>query len=336
MSLHLHPLTVNDQVSLHQALARTCIGGKTPLATWAFQPHYIWKDLFTYSWAEIDGWWCLFAEYADGIFMPLPPVGPVGRCGHGSGNAYNTVLSQVIEFMDTRNHGSRVTRIENIPADLKEEIQPWGYILTPKDPDYLYHTAHLIQLRGNPYKSPRAAYNRFIRAHRIRLSPYRITDRDACFALFHRWARQKEEIPLAGWGPHEDVARVMLRDAAGAHRVALQEFQDLGLIGCVVWVNGSVKAYTFGYHRSPDVFCILLEVADRAVYGLAQYLFREFCREVSHYPFLNTMDDSGLPRLAKAKRAYHPCQLVPNYIAQPSGRGVNNERCFRVNVPGMR
>jgi len=318
MALHLNPLTIKDQFRLHQSIAATLIGGKTPLATWAFPPHYIWKDLLTYSWTEIDGWWCLFAEYHDGMFMPLPPVGPLSEVGSPSGSPLKDVLCQVIEFMDTRNGGSKVTRIESIPADLKEEIQQWGYTLTPKDSDYLYHTTNLIHLKGNPYKSQRAAYNRFVRAHRIRFSPYRIIDRDACFALFHRWVHQKEEIPFCRSEPNEEVARLMLRDAASAHRVALQDYRELGLTGRIVWVDGSVKAYTFGYPRSREVFCVLLEVADRSVYGLAQYLFREFCREFQQYPFVNTMDDSGLPGLAKAKRAYHPCQLVPNYIAQPS------------------
>ena len=98
-----------------------------------------------------------------------------------------------------------------------------------------------------PYKSQRAAYNRFVRAHHIRLAPYRIIDRDACFALFHRCVYQKEDIPLSRSGPNQDVARLMLRDAASAHRVALQEYRELGLTRRIVWVDGSVKAYTFGY-----------------------------------------------------------------------------------------
>jgi uncharacterized protein len=317
MSLHLSPLTIKDQFRLHQAIASTLIGGETPLAAWSFPPHFIWKDLLTYSWTEIDGWWCLFAEYPDGLFMPLPPVGPRSKAGSPAAVSLKDVLKQVMEFMDSRNHGSRVTRIENIPASLKEEIQQWGYLFTLKDPDYLYRTADLIHLKGNAYKSQRAAYNRFVRAHHIRLSPYHMIDRDACFALFHRWVHQKEDLSLARSSPNEDLARLMLRDAANAHRVVLQQYRDLGLTGRIVWMDGSVKAYTFGYPRSPEVFCILLEVADRSVYGLAQYLFREFCREFRQYPLVNSMDDSGLPDLARAKRAYHPCQLVPNYIAQP-------------------
>ena len=172
-------------------------------------------------------------------------------------------------FMDTRNRGAQGTRIANIPIELQEVIQPWGYSLTPQDSDYLYQTVDLVQLKANSYKSQRAAYNRFLRAHRIRVAPYQILDRDGCLALFHRWAHQKEEIPLPQIGVHAEIAHLMMREAESAHRVVLQEYRELGLTGRVVWVDGLIRAYTFGYPRSREVFCVLLEVADRSVDGLA-------------------------------------------------------------------
>jgi hypothetical protein len=318
MSLTLHPLKITDQFRAHQCLTATVLGGKTPLATWSFPPHYIWKDLLRYSWSEVDGWWCLFAEYADRLFMPLPPLGPSSAVDSPASSSLKEVLAHVMTFMDNRNKGSQDTRIENIPAELQEVIQPWGYSLTPKDSDYLYQTVDLVQLKANAFKSQRAAYNRFFRAHRIRVAPYQILDRDGCLALFHRWAHQKEEIQVPQFGVHAEIARLMVRDAASAHRVALQEYRELGLTGRVVWVDGSIRAYAFGYPRSPEVFCVLLEVADRSVDGLAQYLFREICRENQQYAFINTMGDSGLLSVARTKHAYRPCQLVPNYIAQPT------------------
>ena len=318
MSLTLHPLKITDQFRAHQCLTSTVLGGKTPLATWSFPPHYIWKDLLRYSWSEIDGWWCLFAEYADRLFMPLPPLGPSSAVDSPASSSLKEVLTHVMTFMDNRNKGSQGTRIENIPAELQEVIQPWGYSLTPKDSDYLYQTVDLVQLKANAFKSQRLAYNRFFRAHRIRVAPYQILDRDGCLALFHRWAHQKEEIQVPQFGVHAEIARLMARNAASAHRVALQEYRELGLTGRVVWVDGSIRAYAFGFPRSREVFCVLLEVADRSVDGLAQYLFREFCREHQQYPFVNTMGDSGLPSVARTKHAYRPCQLVPNHIAQPT------------------
>lgn len=318
MPFHLTRLTIKDQFRLHQTIGATVLGGTTPLAAWSFPPHYIWKDLFSYHLTELDGWTCLFAAYSDGIYMPLPPLGPRSGAGPPTAVPLQQVLRQVMEWMNEKNKGSQVTRIENIPGDLKEEMQSWGYRLTPKDSDYLYGTADLIALKGNPYKSQRAAYNRFLKSHRFRLGPYQMLDRDNCLALFQRWVYQKEEVPLARQGPNDEIARLMLRDSAKAHRVVLNEYRELGLTGRVLWVDGSIRGYTFGFPRSREVFCILLEVADRSVYGLSHYLFREFCREFRHYAFINTMDDSGLPGLARAKRAYHPCRMVENYIAQPA------------------
>ena len=76
--------------------------------------------------------------------MPLPPVGPCSEIGSSSGSPLKDVLSQVIAYMKIQNRGSKVTRIENIPADLKEEMQQWGYTVIPKNSDYLYRTADLI------------------------------------------------------------------------------------------------------------------------------------------------------------------------------------------------
>ena len=108
----------------------------------------------------------------------------------------------------------------------------------------------------------------------------------------------------------------MLADSESAHREALTHHRELELTGYVVRVDGRIRAYTFGYERSPSVFCVLLEVADRAVPGLAAFIFRESCREAAGRgcEFINTMDDSGLPNLAHSKRAYHPVRLVPGFI----------------------
>ena len=198
MTLDLTPLTINDRPRLERVVALTQPGGRTPLASWAFPTQFIWRELFSYAWTELDGWWCLFAEYEDGIFMPLPPLGPCAWVGSASPGPLKDVLVQVMDFMKTRNGDSGVTRIENIPEEQKDELQQLGYRLVSKDADYLYQTEDLVNLKGDRYKAPRAAYNRFLRAHRVRYAPYRVPDRDACLALLQRWIAQKEETPITG------------------------------------------------------------------------------------------------------------------------------------------
>lgn len=343
------PLTFDDRPRFEAA----CASLETPLAAYAFAPQMVWRELFTYTWAEVDGHFCLFAEYADGIYMPLPPL----RAGETGGTSAKggmwrggderdgrdererrerrdmsgtpvapvslfspvspvspvsrDIISRCFAYMNEKNRGSAVSRIENVPVEWTADFTTMGYRMTAKDPDYLYRTADLAALAGDSYKSQRAACNRVLRDHRCEMAPYRPGHRGACLALFHRW-RQQQEQRLVG-----DVARLLLHDAESAHREALTNPEALGLVGRVVRVDGAVRAYTFGYARSRSVYCVLLEAADRAITGLGQFVFRECCREAATqgFDFINTMDDSGLPHLAASKRAYHPVRLVPSLIA---------------------
>lgn len=296
------PLTVDDRPRFERRLSRI----ETPLAAYAFSPHFIWRGLFSYCWTEIAGHLCLVAEQGGGIFMPLPPLAPERPTGPDP-----RAFRESWAMMPTWNRGSSISRIENVPEEWKEALEALGYRVSPKDPDYLYRTSELARLAGDPYRSQRAACNRFLRTHRARYEPYDDeAHREGCLALYHRWAGQQRARGL------DSVAGQMLTDSESAHHETLTHARALGLVGRVVWVDGAIGAYTFGYERSPSVCCVLLEVADRRITGLAQFVFREFCREASDrgYAYVNTMDDSGLPALARAKQSYHPCRVIPSFI----------------------
>lgn len=305
----LRPLELADRDRFDRAL----LSLNTALAHHALPPHLVWRKRFQYAWTELEGCLCLFAEYADGIYMPLPPL-PALAGGKSSGCPPPTAWAACFAVMQDRNGGSAVSRIENVPEEWTGALQAWGYRVVAKDPDYLYRTTDLVTLAGDRYKSQRAAYNRFMREHRFAIEPYREADREACLALFRKWSAQKQAAGL------DEPGRLLLADAEAAHWEALAAPRELGLIGRVLRVDGEVLAYTFGYERSPSVFCVLLEVADRSLPGLAAVIFREFCCEAASrgYPFVNTMDDSGLPSLAQAKQAYHPVRLVPSFIVMAS------------------
>ena len=302
----LRLFTSEDHARFQQALMAV----DTPLAAYALAPHLIWRRLFAYYWSEYDGSLCLFAQYPDGLFMPLPPLG-TGLLDASS----KAPLAHAFAVMQEHNRGSAVTRVENVPEEWKAQWEAWGYGLRPKDSDYLYKARALVELRGDRYKSQRAGCNRFVRAHRFRYEPYEARHREPCLALYRTWAMQKEARGM------DAVGRMMLEDAAGAHDEALTAAHSLGLIGRVVWVDDVLVAYTFGYFRTSSLFCVLLEIADRSIPGLPSYLFREFCREAYEQgtTLINTMDDSGLGTLRQSKQAYHPLRTVNSYIATEPG-----------------
>jgi len=321
----LHPLTLADRPRFEAALALV----DTPLAHYAFAPHFIWRGLLDYSWGELAGHLCLFAASPDGLFMPLPPLPTAAgerQEPRGDGRDFSSLplapcpspaaLAVCFALMRERNRGSAVTRIENVPEAWVQRLDAMGYRVKPKDPDYLYRTADLAALAGDRYKSQRAACNRFEREHRHSFEPYRDEDYAVCLKLYREWASQKQTAGL------EEAGRSMLADAESAHRETFLHHHELGLVGRVVRVGGAIRAYTFGYARSPAVFCVLLEVADRTIPGLAQFVFREGCREAAArgYAFVNTMDDSGLPSLARSKQHYHPSMMVSGYLVTEQGR----------------
>ena len=170
------------------------------------------------------------------------------------------------------------------------------------------------------------AYNHCVAHAKLIYRPFRPDDVAACLALFQQW---QQGVKHDGFS---DLPMHLAKDAEHAHRQGISHAADLGLIGRVVEVDGQIAAYTFGYplnqSKPPSplegegggeggTFCILFEIADRNVKGLGAYIFREFCREHESYELINTMDDSGLQGLRRAKLAYHPIRLVESYIITP-------------------
>jgi hypothetical protein len=102
----------------------------------------------------------------------------------------------------------------------------------------------------------------------------------------------------------------------------LANHERIGLAGTVAIERDRVAAYTFGYWLTPQTWCVLLEVADRSMPGLAQWLFRETCRAAlgGGAIWINAMDDAGLPGLREAKRAYHPTAVIDNWIIMEFGQ----------------
>jgi hypothetical protein len=111
----------------------------------------------------------------------------------------------------------------------------------------------------------------------------------------------------------------MLRDAQACLKVLLDNYAHLDCLGRLVKIDKKIKAFTFGYRINADTFAVLFEIADLSFKGLSQFIFRELCRELAGYKYINIMDDSGLENLKRVKLSYHPAGLIPNYIVKRQG-----------------
>lgn len=298
--MQLQPLTRNDKPIFDQYVHQT----SPRLSSYAFAPLYIWREHFALCWGELAGHLCLFAKQNDDYFMPILPI-PYATNSSG----YLNVVHKSYQFMLESSRNTHINRIENVPQEMLAFFEKHGFSVTLKETEYLYETEALSTLSGNRYKSKRNAYNAFLKHYpSATLSPYCPTDRDACFALYDAW-RTARAVRC-----NDEIYRAMLEDSRSSHRVAIAQADALGLLGRVVRINGEIKAYTFGYPLNADTFCVLFEVADLRIKGVAQFIYREFCRELmGTYKRINAMDDSGLKNIRRVKQSYHPIQLVQSY-----------------------
>jgi len=276
------------------------------LAAFSFANIFIWRTLYTINWTVIENCLCIFFRDTVGCFMYLPPL--------SDGQPGPEVLRQAFVIMDKINKNKDISRIENIPQEDLDYYRSLGYLRHEKYPDYLCLRSELAHLTGNKFKSQRAAYNYFIKHYDYNWRKLRLTDRADCLNLFNSWVGMRKTHCA------DEVYCGMLEDNRKVIKEALVNYQQLNLEGIVVMVSKEIKAFSFGYRLNCNTFCILYEITDLAVKGLAQFIFRQLSQELKDYKYINIMDDSGLENLRKTKLAYKPVRLINAYIVTCDAR----------------
>lgn len=298
--MQLCPLTLADKPIFETYVSHMC----THLSSYAFAPLYVWRNHFQFYWTLLHNYFCVFAKQGDDYFMPILPM-PYAV----SNRFYLKVVHDAYQFMLESNRNPQIARIENVPKDMLPSFRDGGFQAIQKETEYVYRTKNLSELRGNRYKQQRNAYNVFIaRCPSIQCDPYQSTDREACVALYDVWRKSRAE-------KYDDpIFQAMLEDSQSAHQIGITHAKELGLIGRIVRINGDLRAYTFGYELNSEIFCVLFEISDLTIKGLAQFIYREFCKELTGaYKWINAMDDSGLENIKRVKLAYYPTHLMSSY-----------------------
>lgn len=270
------------------------------LSSYAFQNIYIWKKLFAIHWAIIEDSLYVFFRDKHSCFLYLPPM---GKSLSASG------LKKAFSIMDNFNQNREVSRVENVEEQEVAVYRSLGYQVFLKSCDYLCRRQDLALLKGNAFKSKRACVNYFLKHYTFDYRPFTEKDKSACLKLYGRWMGQRKNYL-------DSIYRGMLADNLEALKILLRVYRDLAYLGRVVEVAGEIKAFTFGFKLNQDTFCILYEVTDLAIKGVAQFIFREFSAELRGYRHINIMDDSGLENLKAVKLSYRPTKLIPAYIAR--------------------
>lgn len=271
------------------------------LSVFAFENIYTWSGLFDIRWTLIRDNLLVFLRDKIGCFMYLPALGKV---------IDPDAIAEAFRVMDGLNRNRDISRIENIEEKDLDFYQGLGLECVQKYPEYICKRGDLSQLRGDKFKSKRACLNYFLKHYQYEYLPFSPSNGKACLDLFNCWKQGRMV------NNQDPVYQGMLEDSKISLKAFLSGFRYFDVTGRVVKIGGQVKAFTFGFKISCDTFCVLYEITDLSVKGLAQFIFWKFSSELKDYKYINIMDDSGLENLKRVKLSYQPVKLAAAYIAK--------------------
>ena len=287
---------------------------------YTFAANYLWLSNGSGFYSIIEDTFCFFLLVNGELSMLLPPIGHLNKVMKVMEICFNII-------MDSNNSSPAYTKIEYVDEkilsafaeNIDEDAEIFDtfeeYIVARSFIDYVYNCEDLINLPGNFYKSKRNEINKFIHIH----PDYQIETLDASLhinsimELMNKWVTERMK-----YLPNEQSDEFL--DGIYSERMAvkrmLKEYNQLGLIGLVIIIDGIVSGFTVGEKINDTTACVIFEKTDFSILGCAQFIFREFAKIlVSEYgvSYINVGDDMGFENLKKVKMSYRPTKILPKY-----------------------
>jgi hypothetical protein len=186
---------------------------------------------------------------------------------------------------------------EALVASLGAGVRP---ILDRDNCDYVYRLADLRDLRGKEFHAKRNFMKRFAALH-PEVRPLTSAMAPDCVHVQEQWLESEKGNESA-------------RNESSALIKALHHFDELGLRGIGVFVEGRLVAFAAGEPLNPSTFVEHFEKALTGYTGVYQYLLHQFALSIPPpFTFLNREQDLGVEGLRRAKESWHPALLLKKY-----------------------
>ncbi|MBI5612829.1 MAG: DUF2156 domain-containing protein [Gammaproteobacteria bacterium] len=307
----LYPFDRHARPYFDQALTRQGVA----LSDYSFSNNVIWLAQASGFYQLIEGCFCLFVLTGNGLTMLLPPI--------GDGRRQYRALKRCVKIMDLYNPSPAQARIDFVYKDFLKVLEVADDGAAPllagerwhaeiANPDYIYRSRDLIELRGNAYKTKRNEINQFRRAHpNHQVLPFAPGHRDAALALVNSWMQTR--LRTLPDGPVDEFLYNLEMERKAIQR-AIAVYQELRLEGLSLFIDGRLEGFTFGERLNRDVANVLIEKTNFEIQGAAQYLFREFAKVFADCTYINVGDDLGFENLRRVKMSYRPAMFGEKII----------------------
>lgn len=297
--LDFHPVMLNERQLVDQYMSEYGEGS----CQHAFVTMYALHEKYGDEICEKDGFlYVLRSGLCDETYrVYLAPMG-----SGDLSDAFRTVLE------DAHSHGCKAkffTLTQKTAAFLDEHFPGAFSIQNDRDlAEYFFSTKQLSAFSGGSFKQKRKELHQFQNTYGDRLSFSPITAADIPEILTYEEAWLAENLESHDEHALSCEQRCIIR--------VLTHWQELGVSGSVMRIDGCVRGFFLGFPLNETCFDGMFEKCDKSL----RFSYRAMMNEVGRhcagrYPYLNAEEDLGIEGLRTMKLAYNPVFLLEKYIA---------------------
>ena len=261
-----------------------------------------WRFMYDTKFAIVDGF-LLFKFYMNNQLAYMMPVGE---------GDLKKILEAIIDDAASEGESFLMYGVCNNMKDEIEKLMPGKFDFSSNRDyvDYIYLRTDLAELKGKKFQPKRNHANKFYKTYTdyeyVPITADRISE---CLRLEEEWCKANDCGQQNGLGNERKSLTY-----------ALNHFDELGLTGGILYVNGKIAAFTFGMPINHETFGVHVEKADTEIEGAYNVINQEFAKHIpEQFVYLNREEDLGIEGLRKAKLSYQPAILLEKNIARLKG-----------------
>lgn len=219
----------------------------------AFQPEiadltftnlFMWDPFYDINFTEEDGFLLIMAKpYNQPPFLH----GPVGV----DTNKLPIVIEKAKKYFETQGYKFMLKRASQKTIDMLTQCGMKFESLLERDlSDYVYKVQDLVQLKGKKYHAKKNHINKFLRLYGQRYEVKKIDDEIVrlCWDFECEWYEKRNG--------QNDVGLTFEKLAIER---AIKNFDKLSYEGMIVFIDGKIKAFTFGEPLNKNTVVIHIE-----------------------------------------------------------------------------
>lgn len=295
--LHFKPIELEDKKIIDSFLENN----QCPASECCFSNLYGWAHKFDTRYAIWNDFLLIKFTREDGGCSYLKPIGK-GDLRAAIMHLYEDCGCKVMFNLA----GVTQEMWQEIDAAASGEFE---FALVEGNFDYIYASEKLITLAGKKMQSKRNHLNRFQKENPDwkYISLNEQSDFiDQCKTLLKNWIDANQE-------SHDDSLQLDYRTTMRF----LNHFEELGLRGGAICVNGELQAFSLGTKLTEDTFIVHVEKALTELHGTYTIMNQQFAQnECAEFAYINREEDMGLESLRKAKMSYKPDILLEKGVVR--------------------